>query len=349
VDTWLSEQVLNRIARDLPDGRGGVRVLACWLAAVHDVGKISPAFAVQVPVLADRMRAHGLVASPALAKDPLRSKVTHALVGHCAVRDWLTRELGFARRKAATQLAGIVGSHHGVPPEDGQLSLVSGRPDLAGINAWAQTRTELLHRAARAAGGTTVLERYRDVRLSRPSQVLLTAIVIVADWIASNDALFPLQPISTATEHIAELDERISSHETADRLDHGWALLDFPPRWSAQHLAGNLDQVFRDRFNAKAAGARSVQVVVVKAAKAHAKPGMIIVEAPMGSGKTEAALLAAEEFAATSGADGCFIALPTQATSDAMFNRVTTWLEVLPGRDSAAAVRRRQTEAKPLN
>jgi CRISPR-associated endonuclease Cas3-HD len=147
VDTWLSEQVLNRIARDLPDGRGGVRVLACWLAAVHDVGKISPAFAVQVPVLADRMRAHGLVASPALAEDPLRSKVTHALVGHCAVRDWLTRELGFARRKEATQLAGIVGSHHGVAPEDGQLSLVSGRPDLAGINTWAQTRTELLHRA----------------------------------------------------------------------------------------------------------------------------------------------------------------------------------------------------------
>jgi hypothetical protein len=69
----------------------------------------------------------------------------------------------------------------------------------------------------------------------------------------------------------------------------------------------------------------------------------------MGSGQTEAALPAAEEFAATSGADGCFIALPTQATSDAMFNRVTTWLEALPGRDSAAAVRRRQTEAKPLN
>jgi CRISPR-associated endonuclease/helicase Cas3 len=307
------------------------------LAAIHDVGKMSPAFAVQVPILADRMRAHGLVASPAFAQDPVRSQVTHALVGYRTVRDWLTTELGFARRGAATQLAGIVGSHHGLPPEDGQLSLIGDRPDLAGTGTWAQTRSELLDRAAAAIGGNAALERYRGIRLSRPSQVLLTGIVIVADWIASNADLFPLQPISTADEPIADIDEHVRSAETAKRLNKGLSELDLPKGWSAQHLPGDLDQAFRDRFNADAAGARPVQVAAVTAAKAQTTPGMIIVEAPMGSGKTEAALLAAEEFAAATGADGCFVALPTQATTDAMFSRVTRWLEALPGLDRAAA------------
>lgn len=50
----------------------------------------------------------------------------------------------------------------------------------------------------------------------------------------------------------------------------------------------------------------------------------------MGEGKTEAALLAAEALAHQSGAGGCFVALPTQATSDAMFGRVLQWLRALP-------------------
>ena len=58
---------------------------------------------------------------------------------------------------------------------------------------------------------------------------------------------------------------------------------------------------------------------------------MVIVEAPMGEGKTEAALLAAEALAARSGADGCFVALPTRATTDAMFGRVLDWMRALPG------------------
>ncbi|MGK2883386.1 MAG: HD domain-containing protein [Rhodococcus sp. (in: high G+C Gram-positive bacteria)] len=45
----------------LSDGSPEVetRALAQWLAGTHDVGKLSPAFAVQVPVLAGRMRDAG--------------------------------------------------------------------------------------------------------------------------------------------------------------------------------------------------------------------------------------------------------------------------------------------------
>ena len=50
----------------------------------------------------------------------------------------------------------------------------------------------------------------------------------------------------------------------------------------------------------------------------------------MGEGKTEAALAAVEILARRTGASGCYLALPTRATSDAMFNRMLSWLRRLP-------------------
>ena len=65
---------------------------------------------------------------------------------------------------------------------------------------------------------------------------------------------------------------------------------------------------------------------------------MLIVEAPMGEGKTEAALLAVEALAARSGADGCFVALPTRATTDAMFGRVLGWMRAIPDLAAGSSV-----------
>ena len=53
---------------------------------------------------------------------------------------------------------------------------------------------------------------------------------------------------------------------------------------------------------------------------------MLIVQETTGSGKTEAALMAAEIMAARTGRSGVLFALPTQATTDAMFSRELDWL-----------------------
>lgn len=170
--------------------------------------------------------------------------------------------------------------------------------------------------------------RFRDVRLSLPSQALLTAIVIVADWIASNDELFPLRPVTTLKGAPSEPDDTV----TAERLASGWAQLNFPPRWTAPSPSSVDDRLFQRRFDRPGAALRPVQRAALEASATQTVPGMIVVEAPMGEGKTEAALLAAEVLAYRSGADGLFVALPTQATTDAMFSRVRGWLERLPGR-----------------
>lgn len=81
-----------------------------------------------------------------------------------------------------------------------------------------------------------------------------------------------------------------------------------------------------------------VQRAVVHAVDGMAEPGLIVIEAPMGIGKTEAALAAAEHLAARFGQGGVLIALPTMATSNAMFARVLRWIQAQDSVPAASAV-----------
>ena len=76
---------------------------------------------------------------------------------------------------------------------------------------------------------------------------------------------------------------------------------------------------------------RDSQRMVMEAARRMPEPGLLVVEAPMGEGKTKAALMAAEILAARFGADGVFVGMPTQATSDPMFGQVRAWVGAIDG------------------
>jgi len=58
-------------------------------------------------------------------------------------------------------------------------------------------------------------------------------------------------------------------------------------------------------------------------------PGVYVLEAPMGTGKTEAALFAAYAMLASGRAGGLYFALPTQLTSDKIYDRLLPFLRAI--------------------
>ncbi|MGC9441990.1 CRISPR-associated helicase Cas3' [Streptomyces sp. WG5] len=322
-DRWLPVGVRKVIAEALPQGEPEARALAVWLAGVHDIGKATPAFACQVDQLADAMRDQGLEMRSAKAFGPDRRIAPHGLAGQVLLGEWLEEQHGWVSARTG-QFTVAVGGHHGVPPEHGQIKALYEHEELlrtpgASGRVWRQVQTELLDACAERFGVAERLGGWRAVRLPQPVQVLLTALVIVSDWIASNPDLFPYFPDG-------------ASRSDQERLAAAWRGLDLPAPWQAEEPDRSAQELFTSRFELPVgAEIRPVQEAAVGLAREMEAPGLMIVEAPMGEGKTEAALAVAEIFAARSGAGGVFFALPTMATGNAMFPRLLDWLGRVPG------------------
>ncbi|WP_338774656.1 CRISPR-associated helicase Cas3' [Nocardia vulneris] len=314
-DRWLPDRTKELIAAGLPGGLGDGKVLVRWLAGVHDIGKLSPAFACQVPELADVMYAEGLVMRGIPAN---RKALPHGLAGQVALEQFLLAQ-GWTSKVAQTYSI-VVGSHHGTPPTRHESRDAPNQEELLGAQEWERCRNELLDYVTDSVGARQRLADWQHIPLPLSIQVLLTAAVIVSDWIASNQDLFPLD----------------SRRRCETAAIQAWERLNLPGPW--QPTTGPCgEELFRQRFDLPGdVLIRPLQSECLRLAEGLDRPGLMIVEAPMGEGKTEAALLTAEVLARRFGLGGVFVALPTMATSDAMFGRVHEWVRKLP--DTAGSV-----------
>ncbi len=320
-DHWLPEAVKIEIGRDLPGGSLDARALFTFLAGVHDIGKLTPAFAVKITYsrgyqwVLDQMSRHDLVIPPRRSSDPLPP---HGLLSQLILRRWLRHiESPSGARRRPWQLdsfAGPVGAHHGVPPTSLQITRVQQDRDIAPTEAWRQAQDEVLGEMARRTGVLGRLPEILDHPLALQGQIVLAGAIVVADWLASDQVRFPF-------------DDDESSDQRAARVLAGWEL---PSPWRPQAPTHEPDQHLEARFPGLAAhGIRPLQAAATQAAAEMSRPGLLIIEAGMGEGKTEAALLAAERLAARFGLGGVFFALPTQATSDGIFPRLRDWVQTL--------------------
>ncbi|WP_103062184.1 CRISPR-associated helicase/endonuclease Cas3 [Actinomyces qiguomingii] len=325
---WLAPTVRDLIEREFAESDSGLSpvdefcLLASWIAGVHDIGKCSPAFSSKVPHLGDRMREVGLRHEPLDADD--RRRLPHGLAGHLVLQRWLRTEYA-GTRGGRTALASVVGAHHGIPPTTANLTTeIAGRDHLLGDEPWAAARSELLNLVTSRTGAAPLLGAWSRRKWSQPFLVELSGLVIVADWIASTEDYFPLLPLDDDGATLLPPDAH------AVRVQRGLSPLEIPTPWHPRDTGIDADSLLTQRFKLPdGACATDVQTQALDAARTMELPGILVVEDSTGGGKTESALMAAEVLAARTGRAGILFALPTQATTDAMFSRKLDWLDAV--------------------
>lgn len=291
------------------------------LGFVHDFGKITPAFqlkqskpyneALDQAVLA---KISNLSLSSQL---PLADKSPHNVAGAYLLR--------------STCFAGIVASHHGITPTKRELLLQRVYRDNYGNSQWTNLRQEFL---AIALQDLTPQEKdiLYHASLSQDQQILLLGLVMMADWLASNENYFPLIPIAKSYQDIDE----------EKRIEIGLSRWTKETKWQPQ-ADFDINTYFEDHFNFKPHALQKEMLETIKTIK---KPRLILIEAPMGSGKTETALTASEILSAKCHTNGIFYGLPTQATSNAMLPRLASWLAAERGKHGLKLIHSKANSVK---
>lgn len=289
-----------------------------FLGAVHDIGKATPVFQTKRgfscsydldQLLTEHLENAGFTGiSDLKLANPEKSH--HALAG----------EVILHRLGVTDDIASIVGAHHG-KPVDSQSACENQKAYPANYYQSENTSTEIavrwrnthaffLEKALQIGG----LKKTDLPIVSQPGQVILSGILIMADWIASNETYFPLLSIDR---------DQISSEEINSRFQEGisrW-YKDLPHEVQKPESAKNL---YMHRFGFYP---RSFQQIIFDSIAELKDPGIVVIEAPTGGGKTEAALAAVEQLAAVSNRSGLFFGLPTQATSNGIFDRIVHWTQ----------------------
>ena len=146
--------------------------------------------------------------------------------------------------------------------------------------------------------------------------ILLSGLIVLSDWIASNSQLFFMEHGCRKPDDYSKISqERAKKAITSLQFDD-------------ELLWPNNIRTFREIWPGITVP-RPIQLHCEQLCiQKKVKPGLAIIEAPMGEGKTEAAVYLAVNWMAQIGSSGMYIALPTAATSNQMYNRLNEFLSI---------------------
>ncbi|MDD7363425.1 MAG: CRISPR-associated helicase Cas3' [Peptoniphilus sp.] len=314
---WLPEGTRQTISEGAGLDEDAAVGLVAFLAASHDLGKATPAFQTMKSFhasealdayLLERLERAGFEGISRLHLSTPYA-VHHTLAGEKLLNDYGVRP----------GIASVIGAHHGKPlagsyllrEQEGYAAYYFQNEDAEdpAHRRWDQVQRDIFS-LAMEAGEYDSIDDIPEV--PQAYLVLLSGVVIMADWIASNTYYFPLLPIDSE-----------AASDSERRLERGWNRWRRSDLWTPERR-DDVDELYRDRFGfSPRPEQRSFAEVVAETDD----PGIFIFEAPMGRGKTEAALAGAEQLAQKTGRSGLFFGLPTQATSNSMFTRIEEWLE----------------------
>ncbi|MEU9417468.1 CRISPR-associated helicase Cas3' [Streptomyces sp. NPDC048272] len=319
------------IRRRLADGFGGgdeatARTVVAFLAALHDVGKASPAFAgrfgsdrrATARMREERVRWERQARAAGLPLPESWAGVPEARHEHITALE-LPRLLGCrcpgtgdgtqctsAEHERLYDAAACLGGHHGHIPTPNDVKLAHG---AAGGPAWSAMRASLVEVVAEQLG-VSVDHMPKWVRPARPATlVVFTGLVVLSDWIASDNRRFPYAaPTDDPSTLWRRSGHRAREAITALGLDRwrpktavDWG--DLWPETKPRRFQEDAMRLLPDEGQA-----------------------LVLVESDTGSGKTRLALWCAHHLALRNGYQGAYLAMPTRAATHQMALEVERFL-----------------------
>lgn len=303
----LPEAARRRITESLQLPESEAETWITYIAALHDLGKASPAFQLRKEAK-NLFRIYEGLGKPSNieAKDCPHGRVTAG-----ELPEILEEEFGMVSQ-IANRLSIVIGGHHGTFPTSFELERILS--EGVGGKKWKQIRRELALTLKEVLG---VSKEAIPQGCDHSAAMFIAGLVSVADWIGSSDFFpylvvdFDALPTMPLADYLSEAESK--AQKALARL--GWM------GWNQPGDKLSFNQLF-DFIPTP----RPLQQAAIDLADKLTAPGIVIVEAPMGEGKTEAALYLADRWGVMPGPRGCYIALPTQATSNQMFTRVRGFL-----------------------
>ncbi|MGA8140530.1 MAG: CRISPR-associated helicase Cas3' [Desulfobaccales bacterium] len=274
------------------------------LAALHDLGKISPGFQRKCEAWLEE---NGLMKVARNGCWDTGMESDHGKVSHSAIQEFLEQQ--GTSRNLAQYLSTILGGHHGKMkfypnPRGIKPPLIKQTTECNSGIEWNDERQKNAQQTWRYFEAESSF-----VSISEPALWWLAGLASVADWIGSDERFFPPgrgtdpgDPSVLALDALSAIGFR-PIHFVHDLSFHD--LFHDSDRPEIEWVPNEMQE-------------KTVATVT--------GPGVYVVEAPMGMGKTEAALWAAYRLLLARRATGIYFALPTQMTSNRIHLRMNEFL-----------------------
>jgi CRISPR-associated endonuclease/helicase Cas3 len=271
------------------------------LAALHDLGKISPGFQRKCQAWLEE---NGLAKIDRNACWDTAMESDHGKVSHAAIQSFLLKSNVDGR--TAKYLSTVLGAHHGrlSTPTDWVYRPIGAINDSYSKIDWDTERNA----AAEKLWNYYVEDSTSfSITAESPSLWWLAGLTTVADWIGSDERFFPADNTPANQAEVA--------HQALDSI--GLCKPEFIRELSFHDLFHDVEKPGIEWIPNE---------MQLKTLATIAEPGIYVIEAPMGMGKTEAALWAAYQLLGSGKATGIYFALPTQATSNRMHIRMNEFV-----------------------
>ncbi|MFE1080521.1 CRISPR-associated helicase Cas3' [Nocardiopsis alba] len=297
----LEEGLASLADSGLPpeEARQQVRSWIFFLCALHDLGKLSPAFQA---LRKDRAQVY-------IPEEFHRSlegdwqKTRHERVTALHLKTWLDKR--GAPWSAKYNIIDALGGHHGWLPDPKQADLVEGQAHNLGDERWEQARHRFIELVAEVLGLYAYTEGWRNTDLTPAAAIGLAGLTMVADWTASDETVldgmpYPRRSAPSANELPGYLkNAQTWIHANLDRVN--WV------PWKPP-AAPSFSTLFP-----KQKTSRPLQKAVARLLDGVSEPGILIAQAPTGEGKTKAGLLATTTLATLLDRRGAYLAFPDRS------------------------------------